>query len=69
MTHVLRRVLLAVSLGGAALTFSGCCGKANTSATTACASSPTSGACQACCKSATGKSSYAFVSGRGCKCY
>jgi hypothetical protein len=69
MKSTIQKLLFATLLGGAALASAGCCGKANKSATTACARSTNSTSCQACCKAATGKTSYMYSSGSGCKCY
>lgn len=66
----LKSMLKVVVLGGAVLAVSGCCGSENKSATSKCAASGKNAeSCKACCKSVTGRDSYGYSSGSGCKCY
>ncbi len=66
----LRAVWVAMALGGLAWGASGCCGAENKKATSMCAASGKNvDSCKACCKSVTGKESYSYSSGSGCKCF
>ena len=71
MSSTLRSLMVVASLMGAALVVSGCCGgKENKAASAKCAHGGKNGdSCKACCKSITGKESYQYSSGSGCKCY